>query len=483
MAEETKKSGSEASKTPATTSVVRSTKRQRVDNEGPVYTGTPLSMAGIRGLVANSVLWKIVMGLLIFIFAVGFAITAITPESGPGAGPSGASGGPSRVALVGDQVIERDDYVRAAKGQVEQMARFGMKTGTMELLGSYQRTLDNLISDAAQYDEALAKGLTPTKEEIDAEIDKKVKEALKQDGGNPAAMRRQIEAQFGSMAQYEEKIRESLGKDRDAVAHQLAIDKLKKSIEDKNKTTEADYKRSVTKLDLYQITIRPKPEPVMPGKDATVSQDKSKADAKAKAEKLAETLKNADLATFKATAKKESDDFSTKEKAGALGFMLPDQVGVAPPVKEALQAATGKIVGPVEDEYSGGWVIFYINGRKEELPKDYAKTKATVLKDYETRKDGDAWQKFVEDLKKQKTPEILDPAMSAFKLQNEKIFSAPPEQQKALRKEALDKYEQALVYTSPDESAAIRYQMAQLYRQDGQNDKYIDALAARPQRQ
>ncbi len=474
MAEETKNAVKPVAKTPAP--ATRSAKRRIVEEDGPVYTGTPLSMSGIRGLVANSVLWKIVMGLLIFIFAVGFAITAIAPSNPRGnSGSSGA--GPSRVALVGDQVIERDKYVRVAKGQVDQMAQFGMKTGTMELLGSYQRSLDSLISDAAQYDEAVAKGMTPTGAEIDADIEKKAQEALKNEGGN-AAGRRKIESKFGSMKDFESKVRENLQENRDEIAHQLAVDKLKKSIEDSNKTTEADYKRSVTKLDLYQITVRPKPEPVLPGKDATKAQEKSKADAKAKAVKLAETLKKADLATFKATAKKESDDFSSKEKSGALGWMLPDQVGVAPSVKEALQASSDKVVGPLEDEYSGGWVLFYVNGHKEDLPKDYAKNKAQTLKDFETRKDGDVWNKYLEDLKKKKSPEILDPAMAAYKIQNEKVFSAPADQQKKLRQEAIDKYQESLAYATPEESAAIRFQMAQLYRQDGQNDKYTATLEA-----
>jgi hypothetical protein len=377
---------------------------------------------------------------------------------------------------VGDQVVNRDDYIRASRGQIEQMEQFGMKTGTLELLGSYQRSLDNLVSEAAQYDAAVAEGMTPTNAEIEADIEKKAKEALKLEGEGAAAQRRQIEAEFGSMAEYEEKVRENLQKNRDKLARQLAIDKLKKSIEDKNKTTEADYKRSVTKMDLYQITIRPKPEPVLPGKDAAVAQEKSKADAKAKAEKLAQSLKNADLAAFKAAAKKESDDFSTKEKAGSLGWMLPAQVGVAQPAKDALLAATGKIAGPVEDEFSGGWVIFYINGRKEELPKDYAKNKTQLLKDFETQKDTEAWTKYIEDLKKSKPAEVHEPAIAAYKIQNEKLFSAPADQQKTLRQEALDKYQEALAYATPEEAAAIHYQVAQLHRQAGDNAKVVTSL-------
>ena len=484
MADETKQAGASvakpASKTPAVTSrttsstSARSAKRRRDEEESNAYTGTAFSMAGIRGLLANSILWKAVMGLLIFIFAVGFAITAIAPD-GPG-GPGGGTGGPSQVATVGDQVVNRDDYLQASRGQVEQMEQFGMKTGTLELLGSYQRSMDNLVSEAAQYDAAVEQGLTPTNAEIEADIDKKAKEALKLEGEGAAAQRRQIEAQFGSLAEYEAKVRENLEDQREKLARQLAIEKLKKSIEDKTKTTEADYKRSVTKMDLYQITIRPKAEPVLPGKDAAVAQDKSKSDAKAKAEKLAQTLKNADLAAFKAAAKKESDDFSSKEKGGSLGWMLPAQVGVAQPAKDALMAATGKMVGPVEDEYSGGWVIFYINGRKEELPKDYAKNKKQLLKDFETQKDGEAWTKYIEELKKAKPAEILEPAIAAYKIQNEKLFSAPIDQQKTLRQEALDKYQEALTYATPEEAGAIHYQMAQLHRQAGDPAKVVASL-------
>src|SRR5437868_2781081 len=73
-----------------------------------VYTGTPMSLAGIRGHLSKSILWKAVLGLLIFIFAVGFAITAVAPRSGPGSAPRG--GGPSRVATVGKQVVDRTAF-------------------------------------------------------------------------------------------------------------------------------------------------------------------------------------------------------------------------------------------------------------------------------------------------------------------------------------------------------------------------------------
>lgn len=467
----------ESKKAAATASVkaapARGTKLRRTEEEDAVYTGTPLSMAGIRGLLGKSVVWKIVMGLLVFIFAVGFAFNAFTPRQGP----DGSGIGPSRVATVGNQTVERDRWMFATQRQMDYMTQFGMKTDTMGLLSSYQRTLDDLISDAAQYDTAVEQNLLPTSKEMDAEIAKQIKDATKApEGTTETAFRRQVEARFGSMEKYEQQVREEIEKNREGIEHKLAVDKLKKSVEDKNTTSEADYKKSVTKLDLYLISIRPKPETIKPGTDPKTSQEKGKADAKARAEKLTETLKNADLAAFKAAAQKESDDQATKSKGGSMGWTMPSTAPVPQTVKDALQNATGKLVGPIEDEYSSGFSIFYINGRKEELPKDYAKKKAELLKSYETQKDNEVWSKYLEDLKKTKEPEILDPAMQALKIQNEKIFSAPVDQQKTLRQEALDKYQEALGHAPRDLAAAIRYQMAQIYRQDNQTEKALAAL-------
>ncbi len=453
--------------------------KTRHSTEDDAYPGTPLSLTGIRGHLTKSVLWKMVLGLLIFIFAVGFAITAIAPPSGPGGAPRG--GGPARVATVGNQVVDRTAFENTANQQVEMMAQFGQKTDPTSLMGLRQRALDGLVQNATEYDVAVEQGFTPSGSEVDAEIEKKIKEYVKaQEGTNPTAFRRQMEAQFGSMAKFEENARKNMNAQREGVAKELAIEKLKKSIQDKNVVTEADYKKSVTKLDLYQITIRPKPIDPVKDKDVKAATDKHKAEAKTRAEKLAASLKNADLATFKATAQKESDDTVTKAKGGALGLKLVSDPSFSAPQaeKDAIEKATGKIVGPLENEYNGGFDIFFINGRKEDLPKDFAKKKAELVKTYETTKDDEAWRKYSEELKKTRTAEILDPSLQAYKIQMEKLATASPDQQKTLRADALAKYQEALATAGPEESAALHYQMAQLYLMDSQSAKHIESLEA-----
>ena len=459
---------------PATAPINTKVRRSAEDD---VYTGTPMSLTGIRGHLTKSVLWKMVLGLLIFIFAVGFALTAIAPPSGPGGAPRG--GGPARVATVGSQVVDRTAFENTARQQVEMMAQFGQKTDPTGLMALRQRALDGLVQNATEYDVAVEQGFTPTSSEVDAEIEKKIKEYVKsQEGTNPTAFRRKMEAEFGSMAKFEENARKNMEAQREGVAKELAIEKLKKSIQDKNTVTEADYKKSVTKLDLYQINIRPKPIDPVKDKDVKAATDKHKAEAKARAEKLAASLKNADLATFKATAQKESDDIATKSKGGALGLKLISEITAPQPEKDAIEKATGKVVGPLENEYNGGFDIFFINARKEELPKDYAKKKAELIKAYETTKDDEAWQKYTAELKKTRPPEILDPALQAYKIQMEKVFAAPADQQKSLRADALAKYQEALASAAPEESAAIHYQMAQLYQMDTQPAKQIESLEA-----
>jgi parvulin-like peptidyl-prolyl isomerase len=440
----------------------------------------PLSMSGIRTGLMHSIFMKVVLGLLILIFAAGFAFQSLL---GPGdAGTNGAprvlGSGPDPVASVGDEGIARNKFQTALQRTIAMNEQFGQPTGPDQLLATRQQTLGQLTDEAARYAEAKRRGITATDAEIDAKITEEIGKVKNPPGQSAATVRRQLESEHGSVEAWEQKTREGITSEaREEIARGIVLEKLEKQIKDENKVTEEDYKRSVTRLKLRQIKISPQaPSPT--AKDAKAEQEKNEAAAKAEAEKLAATLKNANVAQFAAAAKQHSDDVTTKAKGGDLGAKMPIELPIAPAMRDAIVNADGKIVGPVQDEYSKDWNIFFIENRKLELPKDYNAKKKEYLKTFEEQKDNEFWAKFQEDLKKKTTPEIQDPALQAYKIQSEQIFTAQGDEQNRLRQEALDKYNEALGYASDSERAAIQYQMAQLYRDLRQPDKQMEALKA-----
>lgn len=440
----------------------------------------PLSMSGIRSGLMHSIFMKVVLGLLILIFAAGFAFQSLLApaDGGPNGAPRVLGSGPDPVANVGDESVSRDKFQTALQRTIAMNEQFGQPTGPDQLLTTRQQALTQLTDEAARYAEAQRRGITATDAEIDAKIKEEIEKAKNPPGQSAATVRRQLEAEHGSVEAWEQKTREGITAEaREEIGRGIVLEKLEKQIKDENKVTEDAYKRSVTRLKLRQIKVSPQP-PSPTAKDIKAEQEKNSAAAKAEADKLAASLKNATVAQFAAAAKKNSDDVATKTKGGDLGAKLPTELPFAPSMRDAIVAANGKLVGPVQDEYSKDWNIFYIENRKLELPKDYAKKKKDYLKTFEDQKDNEFWAKFQEDLKKKTTPEVQDPALVAYKIQSEQVYTAQGDEQNKLRQQALDKYNEALNYGSDSERAAIQYQMAQLYRDMRQPDKQMEALKA-----
>lgn len=434
---------------------------------------SPLSIEGLRSKTMNHIAVKVVLFLLIAIFAVGFLFTSFGGNQGlNGGGPVNST---ATVATVGERNIDRARLEQVSAQQDAFMAQFGQKVGPLEYFASRQRSLQNLINSVATIQAAQEAGVTVSEAEIDAEIKKQIDEAIKaqREQQGEAAFRRFAESRYGSVEKFREEMQKEANSNRQDLADYLLVQKFEKKIKDENKVTEDDYKKSQTKLNIRQIIVRPKPAPA---NDATLTQ-KNKAEAKTKADKLAAQLKKTPTAqNFAAVATKESDDFATKAKGGALGWKLPSELTVSPLIRQGVVNSKDKIVGPLLDENTGDLYIFLVEGRALKLPADYAKNKAKLLKDFETAQDNEAWGRVQAEIAKHAHPEISDPAFQAYKIQSEQLFAAPAAEQDKLRQEAVDKYEQALASSAGMEAAAIRYQLAQLYTELKQPKKAAEVL-------
>ena len=438
---------------------------------------SPFSMAAIRGGFGQGLFMKIVLGALIFIFAAGFLFTGLMSRmETPGAAGGAGRGGSSSIATIGDENIDRANFDNAAQQQENQMTQFGQPTGPAEYFQLRRQALQQFITQAATLNAARAAGVTATPQEIDAFIDKEIDGALKQQkAGGEANFRRELESRGLTEATYRDDLKTRVP--RDAVEKQIILDKFEKGVKDGVKVSEADYQKSQTRLDVRQIVIRPK-LPDAKDKDAA-ARTKNIADAKARAEKLAAQLKNAPASTraalFAQLAKTSSDDAFSKSKGGALGVKLPSELPLSPPLRDALTSSTSDLVGPLQDETTGDFYLFYVASRKFSSPADYAKKKAELLKAYQAQRADDAWNTLQQKIAREAKVEINDPSLKAFDLTTTEA-SKPGADLNALKAQAIPLYEEALPAAGGAQANAIRYQLAQLYGASNQPAKQIEML-------
>ena len=437
---------------------------------------SPFSIEGIRrGAVASNIV-KVFLVASGVIMAGGFIVSSLSPVPGVRGQNPAAANANANIAQVGTRTIS-NDQVEDLMARQEQYARqFGQSTTAASYLDSKKAALQSLTDNAATIEAAKKSGVEVSDADVDAKINQEIADSLKpQPGQTEAAFRRLIETKYGDMDKAKSTILAGITPSvRDGIRDSLYIEKLQKQAEAANKVTEDDLKRSLTKLNLYQIVV----SPPLPKAGQMPDAKAGEAAVRAKAEKLLAQLKaNPTLANFQAIAKAQSDDPVSKVKGGSLGDKLPSQL--SPEIGDELAKAPGPIVGPLAD-LSGSQVIYFVAARKTELPKDYAKNKAKLLADFEKSEDAKAWQKRQDELKKSVPPQISDPALLAYTAtqNNPDFFKQTPEAQKQARAGAIEQYKSALPNAAPMEAAAINYQMAQLYGAQGDKPQQLAALKA-----
>ncbi len=462
----------------------RAARDQSIYEPEDPYVPPLFSLSGIRNGLVHSTASKIVMLLLIFIFAVGFLLLsnnqpANLPINGRTNPNSNGATAPDPVATVAGQPIPRADFENAAQKQAQLASFYGQTVNPTNWFVLQQSVLQQMAGRAAVLKAAQDAGVTASDDEIKQRIEKEITDKIAQDsGGNAAAARRMIEQQYGSEDKYRDELRSQF--DHDKVAQAIVFDKYQTQWQNAHQASEADYLKSLTKLDLSVISTRPK-MPAPGDKNALATFKQNQADAKTRMDKIAAQLKGlqgaALQAKFAALAKTDSDDETTRGKGGALGFKAPADLPISQDIKDALQAvsSTPSLVGPLEDKGMGTFSLYLVAGKKVDLPKDYAKNKAILLKTFQDQSASAAWQKYVQDSSTKADIQISDPALDAFKTQSGPMVVLGTNDP---RQDVLKKYDDALAFASGDEAAAIHYQKAQVYQSLKQSDKYLDELRA-----
>ncbi len=446
---------------------------------------SPFSIEGIRSGAVQSRVVKALIVLSGLVMVGGFVISSLQ-QTGIPQGGQNTQQLAATVATVGNQNITGAQLTNAFAQSEQFNSQIGQKTTVATYLSGRQNALRQLTNQAALVEAAQKANIQVSDAEIDEEIDKQLRKEFKpQAGQSEAQFLRTIQAQLKVNS-----IEEAISQQRDKlppevrgrVRDKLLVDKLGEQTKTAAVATEDDYKRSVTKLDLYQILIRPE-LPKGNSKDFKADAARLSSAARDRASKLVASLKaNPTFANFKAVAQKESADVATKGKGGSLGWKLPAQVGT-PELGDQLSKSAQNLIGPLDApaDMPGTQVIYFIASRKTELPKDYAKNNKKLIADFQKAQGESAWSKKQEELQKAVKPDVMEPALAGYQLQSDLYTQQGAEQQKA-RDEALARYDIALKSApNSQEMAAINYQKSEIYKDMGRRPEQLEALKAATQ--
>jgi parvulin-like peptidyl-prolyl isomerase len=176
-------------------------------------------------------------------------------------------------------------------------------------------------------------------------------------------------------------------------------------------------------------------------------------------------------ADFAALAKQYSDDPGTKDKGGDDGW-VDDKKGY---VSEFMKAARALKPGEISDLVPSpqfGYFIIKLNDAKENLPKDFDKTKAQTIQQIQGQRKMETESAFMKQVRDAPhNVKILDPGMRAdYTVEEARKLPASDPQQKAKYLSAIKDYQDAIAADNGG-SATVAYdlQLAGIY--EALNDK------------
>jgi foldase protein PrsA len=301
------------------------------------------------------------------------------------AGVVGLTGGSDKdtAAKVNGQVIK----VSELNTQLEQLKKQypQMFTGTDaegRLLDFKQRLLDNLINQALIEQAAKQKNITVSDADVQKQID-------------------QLKGGFKDTTQFEAALK-SAGMTLDTlktqIKNQLITQKLVESLASNATVSDAEIQAyyDKNKAQFFQ----------KPAKKA--SHILFKPEDKATAAKVLKELQ-ANPASFSALAKKNSIDTATASKGGDLGWPTSAYV---PEFQAALdKLKVGQTSALVQSPY--GWHIIKVTEERGGTQQKLADVKSQIQQIIVQQRRSDAYQNFLNDLKKNAKIEIIEPDLKA----------------------------------------------------------------------
>lgn len=318
------------------------------------------------------------------------------------------------IIKVNDSVITQDSYNKLFDKQLTNspLAKMGMdiksdENGIMYLM-TQRAVLTQLVIEELLNQEAQARGIKVSNKEVDETIAK----IMDQLGGKDN-LSKLLKDNNVSISQFKTDLKTQLRlkKLAQATGNISVSDKEVKDFYDKN----IDKFKHNEQVRAYHILLAT--DPMLLGqeirdnskKELTNDEVSSKISEKVKenealAKKLAEELK-ADTSKFPEYAKKYSQDTTTAQKGGDLGY-FEAKVMVPEFSKAAFGAKPNTVVGPVKTQF--GYHIIFVTDRKAAGTEDFEKVKNNLKESLTNEKELKVIDDIVNASKKKANIEYLD---------------------------------------------------------------------------
>jgi foldase protein PrsA len=308
-------------------------------------------------------------------------------------GISGCSNKDTAAKVNGEAVS-----TEALNQQLEQLKKqypnmFTGADGEGRLLDFKQRLLDNIINQKLIEQAAKDKGIKISDADVQKQID-------------------QLRAGFKDQAQFDEALK-SAGMTVDGlktqIRNQLVTQKLIDSLSSNTKVSEADIQAyyDKNKAQFYQKASK------------KASHILFKPEDKAKAEAVLAEVQNG--GNFEALAKKNSIDTATASKGGDLGWptsaYVPEFQAALDKLKKG-ETTTKLVQSPF------GWHIIRVTDERAGTQQSLAEVKSQIQQIIVQQRKGDAYQTFLDDLRKNAKIEILIPELKAAAVKGSKPATA-----------------------------------------------------------
>jgi foldase protein PrsA len=308
-------------------------------------------------------------------------------------GISGCSNKDTAAKVNGEAVS-----TEALNQQLEQLKKqypnmFTGADGEGRLLDFKQRLLDNIINQKLIEQAAKDKGIKISDADVQKQID-------------------QLRAGFKDQAQFDEALK-SAGMTVDGlktqIRNQLVTQKLIDSLSSNTKVSEADIQAyyDKNKAQFYQKASK------------KASHILFKPEDKAKAEAVLAEVQNG--GNFEALAKKNSIDTATASKGGDLGWptsaYVPEFQAALDKLKKG-ETTTKLVQSPF------GWHIIRVTDERAGTQQSLAEVKSQIEQIIVQQRKGDAYQTFLDDLRKNAKIEILIPELKAAAVKGSKPATA-----------------------------------------------------------
>lgn len=415
------------------------------------------------------VFWAIVV---IFVIGAYSMFSGAPRQRGPGQQERTVS---KLIAQVDGYKIRRRDFEQ----RLAMMIRSQPTKIDIPQLG-YLKTnlLDGMLQRHLMLKAARAEGARVSRQEIIGEQHRLVDSAISRRFPDQKDLRSFLQQRQISYEQYRQEVLENRYGDEAALREDLLARKLQDLVKGRVTVTDEQVKEDYTEVKAQHILITPesfmKPpkENEQPETEEQANRPepltKQQAEAKAqqKAQQLLQQIKEG--ADFAQLAKEHSEDPRSAEQGGNLGWMRHGQM-----VKEFEQAAFALEVGQVSDVVATdyGFHIIKVLGRRSNLPDDFEEHKDNYKQQVLTRRQPQAWQEYQDNLEEQANIQIFDAELKADKLWEDGNTT-----------EAMSLLAEAAENDPFNMSA--RYQLAQLYRQVGENAagiKYLQQITENSQ--